>query len=92
MTANCVFPSRGNTLNKKVIVGAAPASEGALGRQIIAQGFGEAIGLRLNKENQCIYVADLAGRLWECGTTPGPKKKLFEAEGHAYTGLTFVKY
>ncbi|QGI88580.1 hypothetical protein CEK25_003536 [Fusarium fujikuroi] len=35
----------GNTLNKKTIVGQPPAAESKFGRQIIAQGFGEAIGL-----------------------------------------------
>ncbi|KAK3633066.1 hypothetical protein LTR56_015980 [Elasticomyces elasticus] len=82
----------GNTLNKKQIVGKAPKSEGTLGREIIAQGFGEAIGLRIDKQKQCIYVADLAGRLWQCSTTAAPKEKIFEAEGHCYTGLTFMRY
>ena len=34
----------GNTLNKKTLVGEAPRSERKLGRQILAQGFAEAIG------------------------------------------------
>ncbi|KAK4888033.1 hypothetical protein LTR27_013022 [Elasticomyces elasticus] len=82
----------GNTLNKKQIVGEAPKSEGTLGREIIAQGFGEAIGLRVDKQKKCIYVADLAGRLWQCSMTAAPKEKIFEAEGHCYTGLTFMRY
>ncbi|KAH0027085.1 NAD(P)-binding protein, partial [Aureobasidium melanogenum] len=82
----------GNTLNKKTLTGPVPAAEKALGRQVIAQGFGEAIGLRLDKEKQCIYIADLAGRLWQCGTSPGPKTKIHEAAGHAYTGITIVKF
>jgi len=82
----------GNTLNKKQIVGEAPKSEGTLSREIIAQGFGEAIGLRVDKQKQCIYVADLAGRLWQCSMTAAPKEKIFEAEGHCYTGLTFMRY
>ncbi|KAH8169794.1 3-hydroxyacyl-CoA dehydrogenase, NAD binding domain-containing protein [Sarocladium implicatum] len=82
----------GNTLNKKTIVGGAPAAEGQLGREIIAQGFGEAIGLRLDKERDCIYVSDLSGRLWKCMTVPGPKEKLYESAGHAYTGLAMVRH
>jgi DNA-binding beta-propeller fold protein YncE len=82
----------GNTLNKKQISGTAPDAEGALGREIIAQGFGEAIGLRLDKARGCIYVADITGRLWECGTMPGPKKLLSEVQGHSFTGLAFMKY
>lgn len=34
----------GNTLNKKTLIGKPPASEQKLGRQILAQGFAEAIG------------------------------------------------
>jgi sugar lactone lactonase YvrE len=82
----------GNTLNKKTLSGNVPAAEKVLGRMIIAQGFGEATGLRLDKERECIYVADLAGRLWECGTNPGPKTKIHEAAGHSYTGLAILKY
>ncbi|PNP73372.1 hypothetical protein FNYG_13270 [Fusarium nygamai] len=81
----------GNTLNKKTIVGQPPAAEGKLGREIIAQGFAEAIGLGLDKKRDCIYVADMAGRLWQCETVPGPKKKVFESAGHAYTGLVIVR-
>ncbi|KLO97500.1 Uncharacterized protein LW93_3478 [Fusarium fujikuroi] len=81
----------GNTLNKKTIVGQPPAAESKFGRQIIAQGFGEAIGLRLDKKRDCIYVADLAGRLWQCETVPSPKKKIYEFAGHAYTGLAIVR-
>lgn len=83
----------GNTLNKKTLIGQAPESEKALGREIIALGFGEAIGLRLDKARQKIYVADICGRLWECeAARPAPKVKIHEEAGHAYTGLAFVKY
>ena len=46
----------GNTLNKKQIIGKAGEGEGTLGRQILAQGFGEAIGLRLDRVKNRIYV------------------------------------
>ena len=46
----------GNTLNKKQMIGDAPASEGRFGRQILAQGFGEAIGLKLDKIKNCVFV------------------------------------
>jgi hypothetical protein len=49
----------GNTLNKKHLVGEAPAAEQKLGRQIISQGFGEAIGVRLDKKNDVLWVADM---------------------------------
>lgn len=76
----------GNTLNKIEI------GDKSSEHQIIANGFGEAIGLRLDKEKQCIYVADMSGRLWECATEPARKKKIYEAAGHAYTGLGIVRY
>ncbi|RFN52411.1 hypothetical protein FIE12Z_3342 [Fusarium flagelliforme] len=81
----------GNTLNKKTIIGQPPATESKLGRQIIAQGFSEAIGLSLDKERGRIYVADLSGRLWQCGTVPGPKEKIYDSDGHAYTGLVMMR-
>lgn len=83
----------GNTLNRKTLVGQAPETEKALGREIMALGFGEAIGLRMDKKRGVIYVADIAGRLWECDAAkPAPKVKIHEEAGHAYTGLAFVKY
>lgn len=82
----------GNTLNKKTLIGPARDAEKALDREIIAQGFAEAIGLRLDKARQRIYVTDLSGSLWECMTEPGPKTKIYERAGHSYTGLAIVKY
>ncbi|EMC91550.1 hypothetical protein BAUCODRAFT_38663 [Baudoinia panamericana UAMH 10762] len=81
----------GNTLNKKQIIGEAPAAEKALGRQIIAQGLGEGIGLKFDRAENCLYVADMAGRLWKCNPDGGLKEKIFEGATHAYTGLSFVK-
>lgn len=49
----------GNTLNCKHLIGDAPASEKALGRQILAQAFGETIGLGLDKVNGVVWVADM---------------------------------
>lgn len=82
----------GNTLNKKHISGSVPEDEKTLGRQIIAQGLGEGIGLRLDKEHNCIYVADISGHLWKCSTEYGLKEKLFEGATHSYTGLCIYKH
>jgi hypothetical protein len=62
-----------------------------ISRQVIAQGFKEAIGLQLNKQRDRIYVSDLAARLWQSKTVPGPKEKIHECAGHAYTGLVIVR-
>lgn len=81
----------GNTVNKKQIIGTPPEAEKKLGRQIIAQGLGEGIGLRLDKVNRCLYVADMGGHIWKCSTEYGLKEKLYEGPTHAYTGITFYK-
>ncbi|SMQ49651.1 unnamed protein product [Zymoseptoria tritici ST99CH_3D7] len=82
----------GNTLNKKQMIGQSPEAEGQLGRQIIAQGLGEGIGLCLHKERKCLYVTDMGGHLWKCSVDGGPKEKLYEGATHAYTGVTFYQY
>ncbi|USW58703.1 Putative six-bladed beta-propeller, TolB [Septoria linicola] len=81
----------GNTLNKKTLLGDVPASEQKLGRQILAEGFAEAIGLALDKENECAWVADLAGRVWKCDVRkPAAKQKIFESETSVFTGLAVM--
>ena len=52
----------GNTLNCKHLIGESPAAEKVLGRQILAQAFGEAIGLRLDKVNGVVWVADIVSQ------------------------------
>lgn len=82
----------GNTVNKKHIIGQAPAAEKALGRQIIAQGLGEGIGLRLDRASKSLYVADMSGRVWKVKTDGSAlKEKVFEGATHAYTGLAIYK-
>lgn len=83
----------GNTLNRKHLVHAAPELEKPLGRQILAQGFGEAIGLKLDKERGVIWVGDLGGRLWKCDAyKPAQKVKVYEAETSAFTGIAVTRY
>lgn len=78
----------GNTLNKKTIIGLTPESERVLGRQILAEGFAEAIGLSVDNVNGCIWVCDLAGRIWKCSQQgPAQKEKIYESEISVFTGL-----
>ena len=82
----------GNTLNRKTLVGEQPVSEQKLGRQILAEGFGEAIGLALDDSSRCAWVADLTGRVWKCDTDkPAAKEKIFESETSVFTGLAVIQ-
>ena len=53
----------GNSLNEQglstLLFGDGHGSQ----RTILAQGFGEAIGLQVDKHNDCVWVADMCGRL-----------------------------
>lgn len=81
----------GNTLNRKTIVGDMPDTERKLGREILAEGFAEAIGLALDKSNDCVWVADLAGRVWKCDVhKPAAKEKVYESETSVFTGLAVL--
>lgn len=82
----------GNTLNRKHLLGDAPEVEGKMYREILAQGLGEGIGLKLDKLHRCLYVADMTGHLWKCPMDGGLKEKVYEGPTHAYTGITFYRY
>lgn len=89
----------GNTLNRKHLSDDADSvsktgnnEAWASYREILAQGLGEGIGLKLDKENKCLYVADMGGHLWKCPVDGGMKEKIYEGPTHAYTGLTFYRY
>jgi hypothetical protein len=85
----------GNTLNRKKInfngSSEVPEAEKVLGREILAEGFAEAIGLALDKENDCAWVADLGGRIWKCDRhKPARKVKVYEEETAVFTGLAVL--
>lgn len=81
----------GNTLNRRTIRGDALDTERKIGRQILAEGFGEAIGLALDEVNHCVWVADLCGRIWCCDAEkPAAKRKVYESETSVLTGLAVL--
>jgi hypothetical protein len=43
---------------------------------------GEGIGLKYDGEKNCLYVADMAGRLWKCNPGGGLKEKIYEGPTH----------
>lgn len=49
-------------------------------------------GLKLDKVNDCIYVSDLGGHIWQCNPHRlAFKKKIFESQTAALTGLTILR-
>ncbi|KAM0695556.1 hypothetical protein Q7P36_005916 [Cladosporium allicinum] len=78
----------GNTLNKMALSDCGLTEGGQLRPQILAQGFGEAIGLRVDKVNDCVWVADMCGRLWRCDRYKAAAKvKVFEDDHAVLAGL-----
>lgn len=85
----------GNTLNKKHIPGGV-SDRGGLGKghEILAQGFAETIGLKIDYETNVAYVADLGGHLWKVplnGSGSKMKEKLWERATGSFTGVTIIK-
>lgn len=67
----------GNTLNKKHLPGGSSDGGGlGKGQEILAQGFGETIGLKIDYGQHVAYVADLGGRLWKVSLIDGEKDVL----------------
>lgn len=56
---------------------------------ILARHFHEPIGLKLDRANNIMYVADLGGSLYSVGLDDGMKVELVRNDG-CYTGITLV--
>ncbi|KAJ5674210.1 Dehydrogenase multihelical [Penicillium macrosclerotiorum] len=56
---------------------------------ILARHFHEPIGLKLDRTNNIVYVADLGGSLYSVGLDDGMKVELVRNDG-CYTGITLV--
>jgi hypothetical protein len=81
----------GNTLNKQGLSPLVCGDGRGIQRTILAQGFGEAIGLQVDRYNDCVWVADLCRRLWKCDRKgPAKKLKVFEDELAVSGGLAIV--
>lgn len=80
----------GNSLNRATVP---PAGEKGQKPEILAEGFEEAIGLAVDRDNQVAYVADLSGKIW---AVPGPENTELEKHivvdlGFPLTGLNLVR-
>ncbi|THZ95418.1 3-hydroxyacyl-CoA dehydrogenase [Aureobasidium pullulans] len=58
--------------------------------QILAQNYNEAIGLKVDAENDVIYVTDLGGSIRRCGMDGTDKRKVLDEQTSCFTGLTLV--
>lgn len=79
----------GNSLNRAVVP---PSGEKGQAPEILAEGFEEAIGLTVDKQERVAYVADLSGKIW---AVPDPAysrqdKQLVVDLGFPVTGLNLV--
>ncbi|CAG8076506.1 unnamed protein product [Penicillium nalgiovense] len=61
-----------------------------LNYQILARKFHEAIGLKIDEQNQHVYVADLGGSICRCNLDGSEKTRLLFEEGRAFTGIALV--
>jgi nucleoside-diphosphate-sugar epimerase len=81
----------GNSLNKQSLSTPVYGNGKGIQRTILAQGFGEAIGLQVDRYKDCVWVADMCGRLWKCDRKkPAKKVKVFEDELAVFGGLALV--
>jgi DNA-binding beta-propeller fold protein YncE len=84
----------GNTLNRLQFANNGQVLEidntPLLKYQILARKFHEAIGLKIDEENQHVYVADLGGSICRCNLDGSEKTRLLFEEGRAFTGIGLV--
>jgi hypothetical protein len=84
----------GNTLNRLPLDdqgnGLDIDSTPLLKYQILARKFHEAIGLKIDLKNQCVYVADLGGSICRCKLDGSEKTRLLFEEGRAWTGIALA--
>ena len=62
---------------------------GDIQKTILARQFSEPIGLKLDKQRNVVYVADLGGSLYSVSLDDGVKRELMRNDG-CYTGITLV--
>ena len=59
-------------------------------QRILARGFHEAIGLKIDSKRGRVYVSDLGGSIYRCDTDGSNKKRIFDDASVAFTGLTVL--
>lgn len=61
-----------------------------LSYEVLNRNLNEAIGLKLDLANKCIYLTDLGGNLYRCDCDGKHRVKLLSDENRALTGLTIA--
>ncbi|EXJ75291.1 alcohol dehydrogenase [Cladophialophora psammophila CBS 110553] len=84
----------GNSLNRSQLSAVGETVNGGYARfpkhEIIARNFHEAIGLKLDRKNNAIFVADLGGTLWKTDFNGANKVKVYEDNAGTFTGITLL--
>jgi sugar lactone lactonase YvrE len=58
--------------------------------EVLARNFNETIGLKLDVENNSLYVTDLGGSIYRCDLTDESKSMLYADSYRAFTGIAFI--
>ncbi|OOQ89885.1 putative 3-hydroxyacyl-CoA dehydrogenase, NAD binding domain [Penicillium brasilianum] len=79
----------GNSLNR---VRLNKLSQGSVSQkpEVLARNFNETIGLKLDVENDSVYVTDLGGGIYRCGLTGESKSLLYADSSRAFTGIAIL--
>jgi DNA-binding beta-propeller fold protein YncE len=79
----------GNSLNR-VRLGKFGHCSTSQNGEVLARNFNETIGLKLDVENNSVYVTDLGGSIYRCGLTGEPKSLIYADSSRAFTGIAFL--
>jgi hypothetical protein len=79
----------GNSLNR-VHLNEFGQCSAAQKSELLARNFNETIGLKLDVENDAVYVTDLGGSIYRCGLTGEPKSLLYADSTRAFTGIAIL--
>lgn len=82
----------GNSLNRLRLDGSGRCVAGSTPQkpEVLARNFNEAIGLKLDVENNSVYVTDLGGNIYRCDLAGGSKTVLHTDSSRAFTGIAFL--
>ena len=82
----------GNSLNKIQLdrSGLPKPAQSPRPYDTLARNLNEAIGLKIDEINSCIYLTDLGGSIYRCGLDGTGKERVYSNEWRAFTGIALV--